>query len=175
MSCTPSKTDNREEVLAAARAALTTEIVALIDRCRASRHAESGLIRVLHAVQAHFGHLGARQLDAVAQLLQVPAAKVTGVATFYHYFRLHPRGKYVVNVCTGTACYVKGADRIAARFREELGIDFGQTTADGRFSLESTACVGTCGLAPVVMINDRVFPNVSPDRVPALLEEVVRG
>jgi hypothetical protein len=74
-------------------------------------------------------------MDAVAQLLQVPTARVSGVATFYHYFRLQPRGRYMINICMGTACYVKGADRVAAKFREELGIDFGQTTTDGQFSL----------------------------------------
>lgn len=85
---------------------------------------------------------------------------------------MQPRGRFMINVCMGTACYVKGADRVAARFREELGIDFGQTTTDGQFSLHDAACLGTCGLAPVVMINARVYPRVTPDQVPGLLESL---
>jgi NADH:ubiquinone oxidoreductase subunit E len=110
-------------------------------------------------------------MNAVAQLLGVPTATVTGVATFYHYFRLQAAGKFMINVCMGTACYVKGADKVAARFEEELGIEFGQTTTDGQYSLHSAACLGTCGLAPVVMINEQVFSKVTADQVPALLEK----
>lgn len=168
----PATTDNWAQVEAAAQAALTPEIVSFIAACRAKPHPESHLIAVLHRVQEHFGYLGQAQMDAVAQLLRVPAARVSGVATFYHYFRLQPRGRFMINVCMGTACYVKGADRVAARFREELGIDFGQTTTDGQFSLHDAACLGTCGLAPVVMINDKVYPRVTPDQVPGLLESL---
>lgn len=170
---TAASTDNWPGVHAAAENALTPDIVAFIAECRQDPHPEGRLIAVLHRVQDHFGHLGREQMDAVAQLLQVPAARVSGVATFYHYFRLQPRGRFMINICMGTACYVKGADRVAAKFREELGIDFGQTTTDGQFSLHDAACLGTCGLAPVVMINDRVFSKVTPDRVPALLEEIM--
>ena len=84
-----------------------------------------------------------------------------------------PKGKIQINICMGTACYVNGADKVAAKIKEELGIDFGQTTTDGLFSLNSALCLGTCGLAPVVMINDQVFPKVTPDKVPALLEKIV--
>ena len=151
--------------------ALTPEIVAYIEKCAHDENAHSHLIGVLHKVQGHFGYLGREQLDAVAQLLQVPTAKVTGVATFYHFFRLEPRGRFVINVCLGTACYVKGAERIADRLKDELGIQFGETTTDGMFSLEATRCLGTCGLAPVVMIEDKVFGDMTPDQVPALLEK----
>ncbi len=162
-------TDNWPEIRAASAAALPEDIVAFIEKVRQGPHPESQLIGVLHRVQAHFGYLAEEQLDAVAQLLQVPTAKVTGVATFYHFFRLEARGRFGISVCMGTACYVKGADRIAARLREELGIELGQTTTDGLFSLEQTRCLGTCGLAPVVMINDRIHGQVKPDDVPALL------
>lgn len=163
-------TDNRERVMARSREALTPEIVEHIERARRDEHPQGSLIAVLHKVQEHFGWLGRDQLDAVAQLLGVPAATVTGVATFYHYFRLQPAGRFRINVCMGTACYVKGADKVAARFQEELGITFGQTTTDGRYSLHSAACLGTCGLAPVVMINERVYSRVTPDQVSVLLE-----
>ncbi len=169
MSTTTTKIDNRAEVLDAARAALTPEIVAFIEECTADEHVHSHLIRVLHKVQGHYGYLSAEQMDAVAQLLQVPTSRVTGVATFYHFFRLEPRGKYMLSVCLGTACYVKGAERIADKLQEELGIHFGETTKDKLFSLEATRCLGTCGLAPVVMIEDKVYGGMEPDQVPALI------
>jgi len=167
----PTTTDNWNEVKAAAEAALPAPIVEFIADCRRREHPESHLISVLHKVQGHFGYLSAERMDAVAQLLQVPAAKVSGVATFYHFFRLRPRGRYVINVCLGTACYVKGADKLVAKLKDELGIDFGETTSDGMFSLEASRCLGTCGLAPVVMFNDDVHPRVTPDQVPVLLQQ----
>ena len=173
MNPAATSTDNWSEVQAAAEAALPPDVVTFIAECRKDPQPESQLIAVLHRVQEHSGYLASAQLDAVAQLLRVPAAKVSGVATFYHYFHLHPRGRYMINVCLGTACYVKGADKIAARLKEELGIDFGQTTTDGLFSLHAAACLGTCGLAPVLMINDKVHPRVTPDQIPALLEQTV--
>jgi NADH-quinone oxidoreductase subunit E len=167
--------DSWPQVEAEAKTALTPEIVAKIERARAGEHTESALISVLHSVQQHFGYLGEQQLNAVAQLMRMPTSSVTGVATFYHYFRLQPVGRFAINICMGTACYVKGADRVASRFQEELGIEFGQTTRDGQFSLHNAACLGTCGLAPVVMVNERVFANVKPDNVPALIEKLQRG
>ncbi len=169
MSTISTKTDNREDVRNTAKAALTPEIVAFIEECMGDEHVHSQLIRVLHKVQGHYGYLGREQMDAVAQLLQVPSSRVTGVATFYHFFRLEPRGKYMLSVCLGTACYVKGAERIADKLQEELGIHFGETTKDKLFSLEATRCLGTCGLAPVVMIEDKVYGGMEPDQVPALL------
>ncbi len=172
MSCCPS-TDNWPQVEADSKAALPPEIVEFIEQCRQMDHPHSRLIAVLHRLQGKMGYLNARQLDAVAQLMGIPAAKVAGVATFYHFFHMTPRGQFAINVCMGTACYVKGADKVAEKLREELGIDFGQTTGDGLFSLHSTCCLGTCGLAPVVMINEDVYPKVTPDQVPSLLEKAL--
>jgi len=107
--------------------------------------------------------------------MQIPAAKVTGVATFYHFFRLQPRGKYMINVCMGTACYVKGADRVLEKLKEELGIDIGETTKDRLFTLEATRCLGTCGLAPVITIDGQVYGEVTPDQIPGLLEKTIKG
>ena len=167
-------TDNWEQVEAAARLVLGEPVVALIEKFRAEPHAESQLIAVLHKVQSQFGYLGDAHLDAVAQLMQVPAAKVAGVASFYHFFRLEPRGKFMINVCLGTACYVKGADRVAQKIIEELGITWGETSKDGIFTLEAARCLGTCGLAPVVMIDDEIHGDVTPDQVPALLEKYLK-
>lgn len=167
--------DNWPQVEAASRAVLPPEIGEYIDACREKPHPESHLIAILHRVQGHFGYLGKEPMDAVAQLLRVPVAKVTGVATFYHFFRLTPRGKFIINICMGTACYVRGAEKVAARFKEELGIEFGQTTTDGQFSLEQSRCLGTCGLAPVLMINGKVHAKVTADQVSALLEKCTQA
>jgi len=160
-----------QQTLEESRAALPADITGFIERVRQQSHSESQLISVLHKVQKHYGYLDRVQMDAVAHLMGIPAATVSGVATFYHFFRLTPRGKFVISVCMGTACYVRGASKVLDRIREELGIDFGETTRDGLFSLEESRCLGTCGLAPVVMINDEVNAKVSPDKVPALLEK----
>ena len=167
-------TDNWEQVEAAAKLVLGEPIAALIEDYRAKPHPESRLIAVLHDVQARFGYLAETHLDAVAQLMQVPAAEVAGVASFYHFFRLKPRGRFMINVCLGTACYVKGADRVAQKVIDELGITWGETTNDGVFTLEGARCLGTCGLAPVVMIDNEIHADVTPDQVPALLEKYLK-
>jgi NADH:ubiquinone oxidoreductase subunit E len=165
-----ASTDNRLEVERRSKAALPEEIVKFIEICRQGEHPESQLISILHKVQGHFGYLGEEQMNAVAQLLQVPTTKVTGVATFYHYFRLKPRGRFLISICLGTACYVKGAEALLTRFKEELGIELGETTRDGMFTLQASRCLGTCGLAPVVMINDEVHGKVRPEQVIGLIE-----
>jgi NADH-quinone oxidoreductase E subunit len=169
-----SDTDNRQEIFDASRAALEPYIVDYIGECMAREEPKSQLINVLHKVQGHYGYLDRKHLEAVAQLMQIPSSKVSGVATFYHYFRLVPRGKFVIHVCLGTACFVKGAERMTDRLREELGIDFGETTSDGLFSLEPARCLGTCAMAPVLMVNNRIHGNVTPDKIPGLIEAYVQ-
>ncbi len=174
-----SSTDNWEYVQNMSREVLGGPICEFIDACRGPQagtppQPESQLIAILHRVQAKYGYLNATHLDAVAQLLQVPAATVSGVASFYHFFRLQPRGKFVINVCLGTACYVKGADRVAQRLISELGITWGETSKDGLFSLEAARCVGCCGLAPVVVIDGQVHGEVSPDQVPVILGKYLK-
>jgi NADH:ubiquinone oxidoreductase subunit E len=167
-------TDNWEYVQNMSREVLGQPICQLIDECRREPQPESQLIAILHRVQAEHGYLNAMHLDAVAQLLQVPAATVSGVASFYHFFRLQPRGKFMINVCLGTACYVKGADRVAQRVMSELGIAWGETSKDGLFSLEAARCVGTCGLAPVVVIDGEVHGEVNADQVPVILGKYLK-
>ncbi|MFO7901614.1 MAG: NADH-quinone oxidoreductase subunit NuoE [Planctomycetota bacterium] len=167
-------TENWEQVETKAQETLGEDIVDFIETCRRGPHPESQLIAVLHRVQDQFGYLGGPQLDAVAQLMQVPAAKVSGVASFYHYFRLKPRGRFIIRVCLGTACYVKGAERVAQRVMDELGITWGETSSDGMFTMEGSRCLGTCGLAPVVMVGDHVHGNVTPDEVPIILETYLK-
>ena len=111
-------------------------------------------------------------MDQVAQHMQIPTATISGVATFYHFFRLQPRGKFSISICLGTACFVKGADKVLDAFRTELGIEMGETTPDGLFSLESSRCLGVCALAPVVTINDKVYSKVTAKQVPELINSV---
>jgi NADH:ubiquinone oxidoreductase subunit E len=151
---------------------IPAEIMAFIETCRQSEKPKSQLIAVLHRVQLHFGYLPRSVLDEVAQLLQIPSATVSGAASFYHFFRLTPKGKYAISVCLGTACFVKGADKILEALQSELGIDIGETTADGMFSLESARCLGVCALAPVITVNDTVYGQVTPPQIPALLNEL---
>lgn len=166
--------DNWPEIEAKSKEALSPGIVDFIEAHRDGPEAKSHLIQVLHMVQSEFGWLSPERIDAVAQLMQVPTARVSGVATFYHYFRLRPRGKFVIRLCLGTACYVKGAERVAQRLKEELGIDYGETSTDGVFSLEGSRCLGTCGLAPVIMVEDEVHGPVTPDQIPAILESYIK-
>jgi len=172
--CCNASTDNWEQVKASCLAVLPEHIIAFIESHKADEHPESNLIAILHKVQHHFGYLSQEAMHAVAQLAGIPLAKVTGVATFYHLFRLQPRGKHMISVCMGTACYVKGADKLSARLMSELGIQFGETTKDGMFSLDNSRCLGTCGLAPVIMVDDQVFGPVTPSEVPIILEKYIK-
>lgn len=167
-------TDNWNEIKAECEAVLPEAVVRFIEGNQGLPHSESQLIATLHMVQNASGYLSKEQMNAVSQLAQIPLAKVTGVATFYHYFRLVPRGRHMINLCMGTACYVKGADKVGQRIMSDLGIQFGETTKDGQFSLESTRCLGTCGLAPVVMIDDQVHGPVTPPEVSLILERYMK-
>lgn len=171
---TDTTTDNWAGVEAAARALLPTPVLRHIEETRRQANPASHLIAVLHTLQDTLGYLGDAQLDAVAQLMRIPAAKVSGVATFYHYFRLRPAGRFVISLCMGTACYVKGAMPLLEKLQQELGIDPGQTTEDGLFSLEEARCVGTCGLAPVLTINGRVHARCRPEQIPGILADCRR-
>ncbi|MDZ7315023.1 MAG: NADH-quinone oxidoreductase subunit NuoE [candidate division KSB1 bacterium] len=151
---------------------LDPEIVRFIETCLEKEHPDSYLIAVLHKVQEKYGYLSKEHMYEVAQRLQVPTSVVSGVATFYHFFRLRPAGKYAVSVCLGTACFVKGADKVLDAFRSELGIDLGETSSDLLFSLESSRCLGVCALAPVVTINGKVYSKVTPQQVPQLIDQV---
>lgn len=172
--CCNASTDNWEEVKAACLTVLPEDIINFIESHKDDEHPESNLIAILHKVQHHFGYLAQDKMHAVAQLAGIPLAKVTGVATFYHLFRLQPRGKHMISVCMGTACYVKGADKLSARLMDELGIHFGETTKDGMFSLDNSRCLGTCGLAPVIMVDEQVYGPVTPSEVPIILEKYIK-
>ena len=154
---------------------LDKTIIDFIEECLEKPYADSYLIAVLHRVQKRYGYLSTEHMDEVAQRLQVPTSTVSGVATFYHFFRLQPKGKFAISVCLGTACFVRGADRVLEAFRDELGIEVGETTPDQLFSLETTRCLGVCAMAPVVTINDKVYSKVTGTQVPDLLNRAKNG
>lgn len=129
------------------------------------------LISVLHRAQDIFGYLPAELQLFIARKLGITAAKVYGVTTFYSFFTMEPRGKHVVNVCMGTACFVKGADKILKEFKERLNITEGNTSPDGMFTVDSLRCVGACGLAPVVMVDDKVYGRVKVEDVEGIIKE----
>lgn len=132
---------------------------------------EGELIRVLHRAQGIFGYLPKEVQFFVAGKLNVPTAKVYGVVTFYSYFSMLPKGEYNISVCMGTACYVRGAEPVLDEFKKQLGIDCNETSADGKFSLNALRCVGACGLAPVVMVGDKVYGRVTKEMVKDILEQ----
>ena len=134
---------------------------------------EGELINVLHTVQGAFGYLPAEVQEVVAEELNIPVAKVYGVVTFYSFFSMFPKGKYPISICTGTACYVRGAEKVLEEFKKELNIHVGETTPDGNFSINCLRCVGACGLAPVVRVGDKTYGRVAPDKVKDILKEYV--
>mgnify|MGYP000867931451 CR=1 FL=1 len=158
--------------MAESRVALKrAEIDKLIEVCREFNNNAGELINVLHRAQSIFGYLPAEVQEVIAQELNVPVAKVYGVVTFYSYFTMIPRGQHPISVCTGTACYVRGADKVLAEFKRLLKLDVGETAADGKFSLNCLRCVGACGLAPVVLVGEKTYGRVSPDQVREILKE----
>ncbi len=129
------------------------------------------LINVLHATQDHFGYLPAEIQEIVAEEMNVSSAKVYGVVTFYSFFTMTPKGRYPISICTGTACYVRGAETVLDEFKRQLNIQIGETSEDGKFSINCLRCVGACGLAPVVMVGDKTYGRVSPDGVQDIIAE----
>lgn len=139
--------------------------------CASFKNDPQELINVLHKCQEHFGYLPAEIQEVISDELQVPVAKIYGVVTFYSFFTMTPKGRHPISICMGTACYVRGAEKVLDEFKKELGLQVGQTSPDGKFSLSSLRCVGACGLAPVVMVGDKTYGRVAPDDVRNILKE----
>ncbi|KGJ49162.1 NADH dehydrogenase [Clostridium sp. NCR] len=132
---------------------------------------KGALIQVLHHAQGLFGYLPKEVQLHIAKKLDVSPAKVYGVVSFYSYFTTEQKGEYKISVCLGTVCFVKGADKILSEFEKQLGIKSGETTSDLMFSLEGLRCVGACGLAPVVVVNGKVYGQVKVDQVKDIIAE----
>lgn len=132
---------------------------------------KSNLIQILNGVQEHYGYIPKDTIIYISKKLNIPTSEIYGVVTFYSRFSLKPKGKYNICVCQGTACHVKGGEKILEKVKSELGIEVGETTLDGKFSLEPTRCLGACGLAPVFTINDKVYGNATVDLVEKVLKQ----
>lgn len=139
------------------------------------RDVPGGLIPVLQMAQTIFGYLPEPVLKRIARIFGKPLSEVTGVVTFYSFFNTVPRGRHMIRVCLGTACYVRGGKQVLAALREELGIDVGETTSDRTFSLDVGRCFGACGLAPVIMIDNDVHQRVKVSRLGELLQKYRNG
>lgn len=139
--------------------------------CKSFDNQPGELINVLHKTQEFLGYLPAEAQEVIAKELKVSTAKVYGVVSFYSFFTMIPKGRFPVSICMGTACYVRGAERILDEFKLQLGLNVGETAADGLFSLASLRCVGACGLAPVVLVGDKVYGRLASDDVKGIVEE----
>jgi NADP-reducing hydrogenase subunit HndA len=138
--------------------------------CSEYDNSPSELIAILHQAQGHFGFLPPEVLRAISENLKIPYSRVYGVVTFYSYFTMEPKGQFPISICMGTACYVRGAEKVLQEFSDQLQIKPGQTTPDGRFSLDTLRCVGTCGLAPAVLVGEKVHGSVTPEEVSEIIE-----
>lgn len=139
--------------------------------CKSFNNEKGELINVLHKTQTMYGYLPAEVQEVIAKELNVSAAHVYGVVTFYSFFTMIPKGEFPISICMGTACYVRGAEKVLDEFKRELKITVGETSADGKFSLSCLRCVGACGLAPVVLVGEKVYGRVSPDGVKDIIAE----
>lgn len=146
----------------------------LLKSIKAHRGEAGALMPVLHDAQNIYGYLPAEVQTVIAEELNVPLAEVYGVATFYSQFSLTPKGKHQISVCLGTACYVKGSDKILEAIEKELRISCGECTPDKKFSIESCRCVGACGLAPVMIIDGEVYGKLKPDDVAGILDKYMK-
>ena len=129
------------------------------------------LMMILSDIQKEYGYIPLEVQELVSQRTGISVAEIYGVVTFYSFFSLKPKGKYVIGCCLGTACYVKGAQQIIDKFSEIIGIKPGETSEDGLFTLDALRCIGACGIAPAVTINGKVYPKLTVDAVPKVVEE----
>ena len=138
--------------------------------CKAHQGMTTPLMMILSAIQKEFGYIPMEVQEIISEETGIPVGEIYGVVTFYSFFSLKPKGKYVIGVCLGTACYVKGSKQIIEKFSEELGIQPGQTTADGMFSIDALRCLGSCGVAPAVKVNQKVHQKVKVSDVTKLIQ-----
>ena len=144
------------------------QITEIVERYK---NEETPLMMVLEAIQSEYGYIPLEVQELVSSLMNIPVAEIYGVVTFYSFFSLTPKGKYVIGVCLGTACYVKGSQLVMDKFSELLGIKPGETTEDGLFTLDALRCIGACGIAPAISVNGKVYPKMSVDKVQAVINE----
>jgi len=146
------------------------ELELFIDNLEAPKES---LIQVLHKAQSIFGYLPSEVQLFIARKLDIPASEVFGVVSFYSYFSTEPKGEHTISVCMGTACYVKGAEKLMNKLESELNIKSGETTKDNKFTLKGVRCIGACGLAPVITVNEKVYGKVKEDDIKNILKEYI--
>jgi len=156
--------------MCSAKAALSPHNIKTIkDICLSFNNNASSLINILHKVQETFGYLSIEVQEAIAQELSISVQRVYEVVSFYTFFTTKPKGKYTISICLGTACYVRGAEKILEELKKTLAINVGETTPDGLFSLDCLRCVGACGLAPVLMVGEKMYSRVEVNDIKKIL------
>lgn len=135
--------------------------------------AKDNLIPILNEVQVKYGYIPEIAQKEISEYLKLPMAEIYGVITFYSRFTLKPKGKYAISVCLGTACFVRGSEKIMERLKQRLGIEEGETTSDGKFSIDATRCVGACGIAPVFTVNGEVYGKATVKKLDEVLDELM--
>ena len=152
--------------------AIRKEVVEGVKRiCDQYANEPSPLMMILSAVQKEYGYIPLEVQKIISEKTGIPVAEIYGVVTFYSFFSLNPKGKYVLGICLGTACYVKNSQQVIDKFSQMLGIGPGETTEDGLFTIEAVRCIGACALAPAMSINGKVLPKVTPDQVGKIIDE----
>ena len=139
--------------------------------CKSFNNDGGEVINVLHKVQGEFGYLPAEIQELVAKELNIPVSRVYGIVSFYSFFTMTPKGEHPISVCLCTACYVRGAEKVLDELKRQLGINVGEVTPDGKFSLTCLRCVGACGLAPVIEVGEKVYGRMEPQDIRKVLEE----
>lgn len=143
------------------------KVVAIANKYKGQK---GGIMGALHEIQDEYGYISEANQKYLSEKLDVPLSEIYGIITFYSRFSLMPKGKYNIQVCMGTACYVKGAEAVINAFKDNLKVDIGEVTEDGLFSIESVRCLGACGLAPAIVVNEDVYGKVTPDMVPKIIK-----
>jgi NADH:ubiquinone oxidoreductase subunit E len=149
-----------------------TQLKDYMAEAKKREHPEAQLIDILHKAQDLYGYLNIRAMDEIAVTMNIPTSHIWGVATFYHFFNLKPKGQHTISLCLGTACFVKGATQVLEAIKKELKVGIGETTEDGLFTLSETRCLGTCGLAPVMMIDDKVYGALTPKKAVEIIRSM---
>jgi len=152
--------------------AAQAQIIAICDRYNDEK---TPLMMILSDIQKEYGYIPLEVQELVSDKTGIPVAEIYGVVTFYSFFSLKPKGKYIIGCCLGTACYVKGAQMVIDKFSDILGIKPGETTEDGLFTLDALRCLGACGIAPAVSINGKVYPKVEVNQVQGIIDELKGG
>ena len=147
-------------------------VAKITEICARYKDEKTPLMMILSDIQNEYGYIPLEVQEIVSKETGISVAEIYGVVTFYSFFSLTPKGKYIVGCCLGTACYVKGAQQIIDKFSEVLGIKPGETSADGLFTLDALRCIGACGIAPAVSINGQVHPKMSVDKVKNIVDEI---